>query len=448
MTPCVRSLGAEFHMGQVEHRMNIWLITTGEALPIDGVETRLWRTGSLAQALVDMGHRVTWWTSDFIHAMKRPRFGVHTTVECAPGYKIQLLASCGYTGHISLRRIKDHRQVACAFLERAAHEESPDVIVCAFPTIELADACRRFAAQRSVPLAFDIRDLWPDIFPEVAPWLLRPVVRAVLAPYDHLARRALRSADAIIGITEPILEWGLAKAGRNRRDIDAVFPLTYSAPSMSSGSGGVLPAGIDGGPSRPFTICMFATFGRHFDMQTVISAARILAEQRIPVQFAMCGSGDLLDSLRRMAADLPSVVFPGWLNGGQMSAVMAVSHMGIAPYLPRFDFVRSIPNKPIEYMSAGLPILTSLEGLLMDIVRRENIGYGYRAGGAMALVDVVKSAMNDLPGLAAMGLRAKELFDRQFRSDIVLAGYCRFIHELVNHHQKSGAAKQREMVGS
>ena len=49
--------------------MNIWLLQTGEPLPIrSGV--RKMRTALLADKLLERGHKILWWASAFEHQQK------------------------------------------------------------------------------------------------------------------------------------------------------------------------------------------------------------------------------------------------------------------------------------------------------------------------------------------------------------------------------------------
>jgi len=412
----------------------IWLVTIGEPIPPDGTSVRLLRTGMLAQHLTHAGHLVVWWNSDFDHHPKRHRVGRHATIDLGNGLELRLLHGCGYRSHISFARLRDHRQVARAFLDQAAGQPPPDAIVAAYPTIELADACRQFAVPRGIPVALDIRDLWPDIFADALPAALRAIAQVGLWNYNRIARRALGSADALIGVTDPYLAWGLAKAGRERRALDAVIPFAYPIPEGGESEADVAywkGQGID--PDRQLVICFFGTFGRQFDLGTVIEAARQMASVGdIAVRFVLCGAGDRLESYRSLAAGTPLVLFPGWIDAPRIRGLMALSHLGLAPYYPNRNFIGNLPNKPIEYMSAGVPILTCLDGVLADTVRREGIGLVYRSGDPASLVAAVRAAQADRMQLVGMGSRARDLFDRCYRSDIVMEQYRQFILRLAD----------------
>ena len=52
--------------------MHVWIVQTGEPLPCDEGVSRGMRAMNAAKYLVDAGHRVTLWSSDFFHQEKVP----------------------------------------------------------------------------------------------------------------------------------------------------------------------------------------------------------------------------------------------------------------------------------------------------------------------------------------------------------------------------------------
>ena len=88
------------------------------------------------------------------------------------------------------------------------------------------------------------------------------------------------------------------------------------------------------------------------------------------------------------------------------------------------------PLKIFEYMSRGLPILSSLRGQAKDMLAEAGIGTTYNRPseflGAFAAL-----AGRDPEGLAAMGTRARAYFTEHFDENIVYPRYAAHIEKLV-----------------
>lgn len=75
--------------------MKIWLLQTGEQLPI-GQGARKLRTELLAEKLIERGHTVTWWTSCFDHLRKKWYFDQDTIFTASPSLTIHALKGMAY----------------------------------------------------------------------------------------------------------------------------------------------------------------------------------------------------------------------------------------------------------------------------------------------------------------------------------------------------------------
>ena len=259
----------------------------------------------------------------------------------------------------------------------------PDVILCAWPTIELGLESVRYGKARGVPVVLDIRDLWPDLFLDAAPRLLRPLARMALHPYFVATRVAFANCSALIGVSEGYLKWGLRKAGRDKTDSDAVFELGYQQPEFSESElvgakDSLLRFGVD----ETRTICWFlGTFGDTYDLRPVIDGARTLkATGNSAVQIVLSGDGDRRRYWEGIASGLDNVIFTGWLSGPQIQSMMRMASVGIAAY--KKDAPQGLPNKLFEYMAAGIPILSCLSGECTTFLRANSCGLSYEAGNA------------------------------------------------------------------
>ena len=118
--------------------MNIWILQTGEPLQIDSSGLRPMRAINLSQSLVEKGHLVTLWTSDFDHFTKKHRYGGVRTIQHSDNLIIKLIPSRGYKKHISLSRLLDHAQLGFNLQKMVKGEPKPDVAFLGYPPIECA----------------------------------------------------------------------------------------------------------------------------------------------------------------------------------------------------------------------------------------------------------------------------------------------------------------------
>ena len=85
--------------------MHVWLIKLEESLPIDS-DYRPYRMGMLAEKLVEAGHTVTRWASDYNHLNHHFRQGKTGLVTVNNSYQIHLIHQLpAYKNTVSLNRI-------------------------------------------------------------------------------------------------------------------------------------------------------------------------------------------------------------------------------------------------------------------------------------------------------------------------------------------------------
>lgn len=410
--------------------MRVWLVQGGEPLAIDPGSPRLMRYSMLAEELARRGHEVVWWTSAFDHYRKQMREVARQSVSVGGDeYIIVTLRAIGYRAHVSLRRMVDQWWTGRDLRRRSRRERSPDVICCGLPTLELATASRALGRRHGCPVVLDIRDLWPDIFVDVVPERLRPLARPLFRPMERMANRSCESAAAIIGITDEFVQWGVDRAGRDRTDRDLAVPLACVRPE----AGIVEDAfweGIGVDPRRPI-VAFVGSFNRNFDFAPVVDAARRWSRQEPEVQFVLCGTGPHLKVVEEMAAGLSNVVLPGWLEAPQLAALLQSATIGIAPYVPSSSFLASIPNKVIEYLSHGLPVVCSLEqGVAGRLLATQDCGVMYSPEVEGSFDMALRRALGDAAKGTSMGTAARRVFEENFDSREVYGRMAGLLEEL------------------
>jgi glycosyltransferase involved in cell wall biosynthesis len=412
--------------------MQIWLFQTGEPLPLRP-EVRKMRTGLLADHLVARGHQVRWWVSAFEHQSKVMLFNRDQEVSLSAGLTLQVLRGCGYGGNISPARYLDHRLVARKFRQQAHTLQPPDVIVTCMPCHHLAFEAVRYGRRRQIPVLVDVRDLWPDIFlagikNPVAGRLAR---RALCFDFQRL-HTLLIEADGLIAVSPGYLRWALEKAGRDAQEWDRVFFLGYKAlrPGIRHQGNQDLPEWLLGHEGKKLLLYI-GTFGVSYEVHLLVEAARRLeAEGREDVCFVLAGAGEQAESLRRESATLRNVLMPGWLDAEEISGLLQLGYLGLLSYTRTAP--QGLPNKAFEYLSAGLPLVSSLGGEMAELVDEFGLGLNYRPGDLDGLCQALDTLL-DTPGLRnQMSARALVFHQEHGDANTIYEEFAEHIEKLAN----------------
>lgn len=409
-----------------EKNLRIWLIKEGEsALPIGEEPVKLMRTGALAQYLAEEGHQVTWWSSGFIHGTKQYLFHEYRELQIGERERLILLHSpIFYKKNVSLQRVLYHEILAKQFFRKAKAEEKPDVIVCCYPTMPFAKAAIRYGKVHHIPVILDVRDMWPDIFERVFPEALRPMSRLFLWPLRRSARKIFQAADALVGVVPIALDWALAYAGRKKSNRDSVIYIGCNRAVLS-------PEQMErelqfwselGVTKETWNLCFISTLSDKSvgsDLETVIAAVNEIYQQNPDVRLIVGGTGDAYERLCKLTENMPAIVMAGWLNQSQMVSLMSISKCGVYCMRNEAGFKNAFGNKASQYLSAGLPILTSLTGFPKKCLEQNHCGIVYREGDIEDCAKKILHLYSCAQERREMASSAMRLFQEEFEFSIV-----------------------------
>jgi len=403
--------------------LTVWLLQTGEPLHCDPGHPRPMRAMNLANALVDAGHKVVLWTSAFYHQEKSHRARIAQSITISPQLEIRLVPSPGYSRNIGPGRLWDHAVLGYRLMGLLKRETMPpDVAFIGYPPIETAAVMARWLAQRGVPSLIDVKDQWPTIFTRPLPSVLQPLGELALWPYFYLGRRAMRDASGIVAMAEGFLQWALAFSGRTRGGFDRVVALTTpdvrvcEADSQQArrwwDARGVL---ADGRPR----VCFIGSHSQAFDMVAVAQAVMQLNARGANCEFVICGDGDCSAQWRSLMAGMTNVVFAGWVDRPQIEALAERSIAALAPYHNTEDFVMSVPNKVIDSLALGLPVLSPLQGEVQQLIAAHGVGLSYGPASGNSLSECLVRLQDDPALRMELSANATRLYREKFSFEMV-----------------------------
>lgn len=383
--------------------LHIALIKDGEPLPQTCRPFYL-RTGNLARVLASRGHYVTWHSSNFLHYQKElyPETGL---LHLEEGYDLHL-HSCGtYPRNISPQRWVHHARLARAVYRELMQAQHLDVIVCCVPTLESAWACSLVAKTRGVPLILDVRDPWPEVFVSAAPAGLRPLARAVLAPYFLLASRLYAGCTSLTAVSSSFLSWAQRLGRRKEREQDQVFYI---------GSSDLRAAQPPSGTVRCIYLGGFSTI---YDFGPLAEFLERPESRELDLEIFLVGAGGgQYQRLRERLEGHPKVTFTGWMERAQAYELAHSCHLGLLPLTEKAG--EFMPNKPFEYASLGLALLSSARGELEQLVSRYDFGWTYDRSSVDSLARQLQEIAGNPEKLSRRRERARTFWQQEGDCDV------------------------------
>jgi len=274
-----------------------------------------------------------------------------------------------------------------------------------------------------------VRDLWPDTIVDMFPSWSRRVARLALRRDFAKTRFAMRQATCLCAMSAGVMQWGLGYADRTVGPWDRIIPIGYPAPSASADKdeSAELCEVLTKMKNRQM-YAYVGTFGHTYNLAAIVrTARRLLTAGRDDLGFMLAGNGPQYKEVQRLVDGLPNVLLTGWLGAREIRTILSRARAGLLPWNTIND---AMPNKFFEYISEGLPVISSAEGELNDLIEREGIGRTYRKGNEVELSQALLE-LNDNEDFAnRCAERSKALFERKFREDAVYGAYAAYVEEI------------------
>ena len=229
-----------------------------------------------------------------------------------------------------------------------------------------------------------------------------------------------------MGVSRGYLDWGLRQAGRDRSLWDKVFPLGYPKPHEKLSDEKRWRQLVNMGVNPRARLLLFVgSMGRTYELAPCLIAAPALASEGY--QLVLCGDGENRARWQALANGMPNVVFAGWQDADGLRCLMAHAWLGIAAYAPRAP--QGLPNKIIEYISSGLPIVSSLEGETAALLSHHSMGAQYSAMDPEGFIRAVRRFGSPLVREQASA-RAQAVFSAEFDAAQVYRSFACFLERV------------------
>ncbi|MBI5611379.1 MAG: glycosyltransferase family 4 protein [Deltaproteobacteria bacterium] len=175
-------------------------------------------------------------------------------------------------------------------------------------------------------------------------------------------------------------------------------------------------------PGQPVELVYAGRLAEQKGIEEALDACAILLQRGVAVRMNLAGNGDrsFTEPLQRQIERLPpgTVVQHGTLSHSGVLELFSRSHMLVFPTRWVGEGHANVVN---EAMQAGLPLVTTRQGFLGDVVTPE-CGVVLDSVSPQTVADGVAALVADWPRLQAAGKAARERVYSQFSDRVALAG--------------------------
>ncbi len=329
--------------------MTVWIIKIGEPLEYDYDNVRLLRSSILAKGLVIKSHNVYFFVDKFDHFKKKYR---NETLYYSNNIKYQFLNGISYKKNFSIKRFINHFQVAIDFYLKAKKiSNKPEMVIISFPTIFLAFSASFFCKKNNIPYVVDLRDAWPTIFSKNK--YFKKILNFYYKPYlNYIFKNSFH-----ITACAPFFE-NFYKVYSNE-----IKPFTYIPHTFPTITDNDLKNCAYSGNY----IVYFGAISKQRRLNEFLST---FSKFRLSMNFYICGDGDQLNHLKSIYKQ-SNIIWLGQVNKQTMAELAVNSLFGIAPYELHEGYQDNIPNKIVEYLSYGLPVISNINNSITAFLNQE-----------------------------------------------------------------------------
>lgn len=344
---------------------------------IEGEGGRDSRYTIFGKELSQNGFDVCWWTANFSHDEKLYRCNGWKKIEVSDNFNTILVPTSAYHKNISIKRI--HFETSYKNnLKKAFYDnpEKPDLMVVASTGMFNAfEPCHSFAKAHNIPIIYDIMDI-----PLVVTYMqenykaIAPIAKIVMMIERRLEVKFFKNISGITALGKNQLDYAIKRAFN--RQIPA--ELVYNGNDVDDlrNRMKVGPKTLKVSKDKDWTWCVYSgSLGPQYDIETIISCARICQEKKYKIKFLIAGVGPQAKKVEEESEKNECINYIGFLNRDELAELYSLGDIGLIA-IKAFSTC-DMPDKFYDYCAAGLVILNTLQGEVKDYIDKYNLGLQY-----------------------------------------------------------------------
>jgi len=387
---------------------------------IPGEDWREYRFFLLAKALASNGHEVVWFTSTFSHHFKKQRYNKSKIIFISNNIKIHLIKSRPYNKNFSFGRILRDFTYGFNLMKILINEyPAPDLFfVGDFPVLFYYPSywyCRK----NRIPYIVDQMDLWPELIVNSFSVKIRPIIEKSCYPIYKIRKKVFDHCFGFISLAKKYLD---IPKSISRNIIERPNAVIYNGIDVDEFrlQMSVVDTDIDiklGNKSVGDIWFIFAgTLGPSYDIKTMLNGFLNLNDK---CKLIIVGDGSERTYVENFIKDngLININYLGKISKNSLPYLYSKCDIGLNTYGVYSNVEMS--DKFYDYTAAGLVVLNSLQGEVMDFVEKFGVGYNYQASNLHSFNDKLQLIINS-DNLKVMKEKSFELgssFDQKKQID-------------------------------
>ncbi len=405
--------------------MNIWLISAFEPTPLDN--TRPMRFMGIAEAALKRGHKITFFSSAFQHSSKTYRYTkttYHTVVEGR--YEMIFIHAKPYRANISFKRMLSHYDLANKLMAEINHQKKkPEIIFISLPPLSTADKVCSWGKKNNIPVVVDIIDPWPDVFTKQLPDSFSKIAPLLLFPFYNKLRRIFSNCTAVTAISQEYINW--AKKFYKTQKPTAFFYPAIQLDEITEGFVNFRSSAQK--DENKLRVIYAGSLASSYDIPIILTAAERL-EKKYPgkTEFIIAGTGPQESLVKKKERELSNLRYVGRLNQNELYKELYLADLGLTQHVK--GATQSVTYKLFDYLSAGLPVLNSLDSEMAAIIDTNKVGLNNSSGDAESLIANIEKFLSNRDMLQQYKENALRLTNELGDAKLVYNNLIEFIEPL------------------
>ena len=261
-----------------------------------------------------------------------------------------------------------------------------------------------------------VQDIWPDVLQGTGMVTNRHILKII----GYMVNWIYRQSDLLVVQSEAFIE-DVSSRAPNKKVVyipNPALPLAQGRDYDKIGT------------KDDFIVLFAGNVGRAQNFDTVLDAANILKPYK-EIKFVVAGSGVDRERVMAIAEKLSlNISFIGHVGHDQIASVLSQADCLLVSLVANPIVSKTVPSKIPTYMAAGKPIIGSLNGAGVKIIKEAQAGLVSEAGNAELLAENILCLYKDADGQREIfSKKSYEYFEKQFEISAVAMKFQNILEE-------------------